>query len=66
MIPEFTTLAIGDGANDVAMIKEAQIGVGVAGKEGVHSCNNADITIPEFKFLKPAIFIHGRYMHVRN
>ncbi|CAL5987487.1 Phospholipid-translocating_ATPase [Hexamita inflata] len=66
LIPEFTTLAIGDGANDVAMIKEAQIGVGVAGKEGVHSCNNADITIPEFKFLKPAIFIHGRFMHIRN
>lgn len=28
------TLAIGDGANDVGMIQEAQIGVGISGKEG--------------------------------
>ena len=28
------TLAIGDGANDVAMIMEAHVGVGVYGKEG--------------------------------
>ena len=28
------TLAIGDGANDVAMIREAHIGVGITGKEG--------------------------------
>ncbi|CAL5976740.1 Phospholipid-translocating_ATPase [Hexamita inflata] len=66
LIPEFTTLAIGDGANDVAMIKEAQIGIGVAGKEGVHSCNNADITVPEFRFLKQLIFVYGRYTHLRN
>ena len=28
------TLAIGDGANDVSMIMEAHIGVGIHGKEG--------------------------------
>jgi len=28
------TLSIGDGANDVPMIMEAHIGVGVRGKEG--------------------------------
>jgi len=28
------TLAIGDGANDVNMIKEAHVGVGLFGKEG--------------------------------
>ena len=28
------TLAIGDGANDVSMIQEAHIGVGIRGKEG--------------------------------
>jgi P-type E1-E2 ATPase len=27
-------LAIGDGANDVPMIKEAHIGVGISGHEG--------------------------------
>ena len=33
----WTTLAIGDGANDVSMIQEAHIGVGVAGKEGTQA-----------------------------
>lgn len=35
-----TTLAIGDGANDVGMIQEADIGVGISGVEGmqVHCC----------------------------
>lgn len=28
------TLAIGDGGNDVNMIQEAHIGVGILGKEG--------------------------------
>lgn len=28
------TLAIGDGANDVSMIMEAHIGIGIKGKEG--------------------------------
>jgi phospholipid-translocating ATPase len=31
---KWITLAIGDGANDVSMIMEAHIGVGVKGKEG--------------------------------
>jgi phospholipid-transporting ATPase len=29
-----TTLAIGDGANDVNMITAADIGIGISGKEG--------------------------------
>ena len=28
-VPEATTLAIGDGANDVNMIREAHVGVGI-------------------------------------
>ena len=28
------TLAIGDGGNDVNMIQEADIGIGILGKEG--------------------------------
>ena len=31
------TLAIGDGANDVSMIKEAHIGVGLYGNEGMRA-----------------------------
>jgi len=33
--PSKTTLSIGDGANDVAMIMKADIGLGIAGKEGM-------------------------------
>ena len=33
--PEIITLAIGDGANDVSMIREAHIGVGLYGNEGM-------------------------------
>ena len=32
--PEKTTLAIGDGANDVNMITAAHVGIGISGLEG--------------------------------
>ena len=35
--PDVITLAIGDGANDVSMIKEAHIGVGLYGNEGLRA-----------------------------
>jgi len=31
---KWITMAIGDGANDVSMIMEAHLGVGIFGKEG--------------------------------
>ena len=33
--PDKVVLSIGDGANDVSMIKEAHIGVGLYGNEGM-------------------------------
>lgn len=35
--PEVITLAIGDGANDVSMIMEAHIGIGLYGNEGMRA-----------------------------
>jgi|TARA_B110000285_G_C15122533_1_gene618099 P-type E1-E2 ATPase len=32
--PKKVTLSIGDGANDVSMILQAHVGVGILGKEG--------------------------------
>lgn len=64
--PMLTTLAIGDGANDCSMIKTANIGVGIAGNEGLHAANSADFSLPEFKYLKRLLFVHGRYTHIRN
>lgn len=36
------TLAIGDGANDVGMIQEADIGVGISGVEGMQVSRVSD------------------------
>lgn len=33
-----TTLSVGDGANDVSMLQEADIGVGIRGVEGAQVC----------------------------
>lgn len=54
-------LAIGDGANDVNMIQEGDIGVGIFGLEGMQAANSSDFAIPEFKALDKLIFVHGRY-----
>lgn len=40
------TLAIGDGANDVPMIKEAHIGVGLFGEEGMGAVQASDYALP--------------------
>eukprot|EP00359_Climacostomum_virens_P001863 CAMPEP_0204898568 /NCGR_PEP_ID=MMETSP1397-20131031/1370_1 /ASSEMBLY_ACC=CAM_ASM_000891 /TAXON_ID=49980 /ORGANISM="Climacostomum Climacostomum virens, Strain Stock W-24" /LENGTH=1118 /DNA_ID=CAMNT_0052066443 /DNA_START=715 /DNA_END=4071 /DNA_ORIENTATION=+ len=54
------TLSIGDGANDVSMIQEAHIGVGIMGKEGTQAVQSSDYAIAQFKFLKKLILMHGR------
>ena len=54
------TLAIGDGSNDVSMITEANIGIGIYGEEGMSAVQASDFAIGEFQFLKRLLFIHGR------
>jgi P-type E1-E2 ATPase len=44
------TLAIGDGANDVSMIQEAHIGVGISGEEGLQAARAADYAIAQFRY----------------
>ncbi|CAM9416596.1 unnamed protein product [Phaeothamnion confervicola] len=63
--PTPVTLAIGDGANDVGMIQEAQVGVGISGKEGRQAVNNADFAIAQFKFLKRLMLVHGHWDYRR-
>jgi len=59
--PKMVSLAIGDGGNDVSMIKEADVGIGIFGKEGYQAVAASDYAIGEFQFLKRLIFLHGRY-----
>eukprot|EP01088_Endostelium_zonatum_P010647 TRINITY_DN2416_c1_g1_i1.p1 TRINITY_DN2416_c1_g1~~TRINITY_DN2416_c1_g1_i1.p1 ORF type:complete len:1272 (-),score=336.31 TRINITY_DN2416_c1_g1_i1:51-3866(-) len=60
------TLSIGDGANDVSMIQEANIGVGIFGKEGNQAARSADFALRQFSHLKRLIIVHGRYSLLRN
>lgn len=59
------TLGIGDGANDVGMIHESRVGVGISGHEGRHAANAADFAIGQFRFLVPLLFEHGRFNYIR-
>jgi len=59
------TLSIGDGANDVPMIQEAQIGVGISGKEGRQAVNSSDFAIAQFRFLENLLLVHGRWNYRR-
>ena len=54
------TLAIGDGGNDVSMIMEAHIGIGLYGEEGNSAAQASDFAIGEFKLLQRLLFFHGR------
>jgi phospholipid-translocating ATPase len=59
------TLSIGDGANDVAMIQEAHVGVGIAGEEGRQAVMSADYAIGQFRFLSRLVLVHGRWSYRR-
>lgn len=63
--PNARTLAIGDGANDVAMIQGAHIGIGISGQEGVQAVNASDFAIAQFRFLKKLMLFHGRQNYRR-
>ena len=53
------TLGIGDGGNDVIMIQNSDVGVGIIGKEGQQAARAADYVISEFKYLKRLCCVHG-------
>nr|XP_026654344.1 phospholipid-transporting ATPase IK [Zonotrichia albicollis] len=59
------TLAIGDGANDVNMIKTADIGVGISGLEGLQAVQCSDYALAQFSFLQRLLLVHGRWNYLR-
>jgi magnesium-transporting ATPase (P-type) len=59
------TLAIGDGANDVSMIKAAHVGVGISGLEGRQAVLASDYSIAQFRFLERLLLVHGRWSYMR-
>ncbi|CAO2830070.1 unnamed protein product [Amaranthus hypochondriacus] len=60
-----TTLAIGDGANDVGMLQEADIGIGISGAEGMQAVMSSDIAIAQFRFLERLLLVHGHWCYRR-
>jgi len=64
--PSVTTLAIGDGANDVNVITAAHVGIGISGLEGQLAARSSDYAIGQCKFLKRLLFLHGREAYRRN
>ena len=58
--------AIGDGGNDVGMIQEADVGVGIVGKEGMQAALASDFSIEKFKYLEGLLLWHGRLSYKRS
>ncbi|CDU17892.1 guanylyl cyclase [Plasmodium yoelii] len=57
--PRPNTLAIGDGANDIAMIQEANIGISIMTSKSIISAGYADYCIKNFCYLRKLLFIYG-------
>ena len=59
------TLAIGDGANDVNMILEAHVGVGIFGEEGTRAAQVANYAVGEFCLIWKLLLYYGRLNYMR-
>uniref|UniRef100_A0A3Q3SH22 Phospholipid-transporting ATPase n=1 Tax=Mastacembelus armatus TaxID=205130 RepID=A0A3Q3SH22_9TELE len=60
-----TTLAVGDGANDVSMIQMADVGIGISGQEGMQAVMSSDFAISRFKHLRKLLLVHGHWCYAR-
>jgi phospholipid-translocating ATPase len=65
-VPKSITLAIGDGANDIAMIQASHVGIGISGREGLQAARISDYSIAQFRFLQRLLFVHGRWNYIRT
>lgn len=62
---KMSTLAIGDGANDVSMIQMADVGVGICGQEGMQAVMASDFAIAKFRILEKLLLVHGHLNYDR-
>jgi phospholipid-translocating ATPase len=57
-------LGIGDGGNDVGMIQEAHVGIGIEGKEGKQAALASDYSVQEFQDVVKLVLWHGRMIYM--
>ena len=58
-------LSIGDGISDVGMIQQADVGIGIEGKEGSEAALNSDVSIKKFHQLKKLLLIYGHRQYIQ-
>lgn len=58
--------AVGDGGNDVSMIQEANVGIGIIGKEGMKASLAADFSVKQFSAITRLLLWHGRNAYQRS
>ena len=63
---KYRILAIGDGANDVGMIRESHCGVAVYGREGSQAVAAGDFVVDRFECLCRLLLVHGAWCFVRT
>ncbi|EJW01261.1 HAD ATPase, P-type, family IC [Edhazardia aedis USNM 41457] len=57
--------AIGDGNNDIMMLQESSVGIGIRGKEGTQASMSADFSVASFTSLKRLFLVHGHNNYIR-
>lgn len=63
---ERVVVSVGDGANDVAMIQTANVGIGLVGREGSQAVRASDISVLKFRDLTRLMLYHGAYSYQRS
>lgn len=57
---------IGDGGNDVGMIQESNVGIGIEGKEGLQASLASDVSVRRFMDIEMLFLWHGRLSYLRT
>lgn len=60
---DYRTLAIGDGGNDIKMIQEAHVGVGISGREGLQAARASDFSLASEFWSFPCQILVGMKMN---